>query len=261
MKLVVGSAHWSSCSVTSAQNSFDFKRYSPNLHMDALLYTYYSALHLIGCCDSYNLAVTYLICLLVFMGLPYMAKRKSLAVIRTTSLGSHKGSSGFCKSLQFPLQKPLPASNQLPSIKGGRKGAVKGWLWLWVKMVICSISENVLTGVIKASCHSLVTESKHVTKMQPLYLQQNCNAWLTLLNWIVVCLACIQIIKFTLGCGLDPSDWKECMTHSEGRIWIWSSRLPWPCLQSWNTVACLLSGGWIQRYFPSCIILWFRAVS
>lgn len=145
MKLVVGWAHWSPCSVTSAQNSFDFKGYSPNLHSDALLYTYYSALHLIGCCDSCNLEVTYLMCLLVFMGLPYMAKRKSLTVIRTASLGSHKGSSGFCKSLHFPLQKPLPASNQIPSIKGERKGAVKRWIWLWVKMVTCSILENILT--------------------------------------------------------------------------------------------------------------------
>lgn len=54
-----------------------------------------------------------------------MAKRKSLTVIRTASLGSHKGSYGFCKSLHFPFQKPQPARNQLPSIKGERKGAVK----------------------------------------------------------------------------------------------------------------------------------------
>lgn len=161
MKLVVGSAHWLSCSVTSAQNSSDFKRYSPNLHTDALLYTYYSALHLIGCCYSYNLAVTYLICLLFFMGLPYMAKRKSLTVIRTASLGSHRGSYGFCKSLHFPLQKLVPASNQLLSIKGEKKVAVKRWIWLWVKMLICGILENVLTGGIKASCHSLLTERKH----------------------------------------------------------------------------------------------------
>lgn len=54
-----------------------------------------------------------------------MAKRKSLTVIRTASLGSHRGSYGFCKSLHFPLQKLVPASNQLLSIKGEKKVAVK----------------------------------------------------------------------------------------------------------------------------------------
>lgn len=177
INLVVGSAHWLSPTVTSAQHSFDFKRYSPNLPTDALLYMFYTALHFIGCCDSYSLPVTYLICLLVLWDCHIWLK-ESLMLIRAAPLGSHKGSPGFCKSLHFPLQNPLPAVKQLPSIKGERKGAVERWLWLWVKMVICSILENVLTSGIKASCHSLLTERKHVTRTQPQCLQHNCNAWL-----------------------------------------------------------------------------------
>lgn len=101
------------CRATSARNSFDFKRYSPNLPPDALLCPCCSALPVTGCCRSCTFTASHLICLRVFVGLPYKGKRKSLILTRTESLGSHKGSSGFCKSLYFPLQTPLPAGNQL----------------------------------------------------------------------------------------------------------------------------------------------------
>lgn len=176
MKLVVGLGHWSSCRVTSAPNSFDFKRYrlNPTLWCPFIYVLFISAFNWLlwqsqPCSQLPDFPS-------VFLWDCHIRLKERLWLIRAVAVGSHKGSCGFCNSLYFPLQKPLPASNQLPSIKGQKKkkkGAVKRLIWSWVKIVICGILENVFAGGMKASCYSLLTG---VTKKQPLCLQQNCNA-------------------------------------------------------------------------------------
>lgn len=121
MKLVVGLGHWSSCRVTSAPNSFDFKRYrlNPTLWCPFIYVLFISAFNWLlwqsqPCSQLPDFPS-------VFLWDCHIRLKERLWLIRAVAVGSHKGSCGFCNSLYFPLQKPLPASNQLPSIKGQKK--------------------------------------------------------------------------------------------------------------------------------------------
>lgn len=113
------------CRVTSAQNPFDFKRNVPNLPL--VLFVPCSAVPVSGCCRSWTFSASHLIGL-GFLWDCHKRVKESLILTPTESLGSHKGSAGFCKAFYFPLQTPLPAGNQL--FYKRRKGAVNRWMWL-----------------------------------------------------------------------------------------------------------------------------------
>lgn len=110
------------CRVTSAQNSFDFKRYGPNL---PLMPFYIRVVQLCLWLAAGGAAPSHLLTWFAsgFLWDCHIRGKESLILTRTESLGGHRGRSEFCKSLYFPLQTPLPAGNRL--FYKRRKGAVK----------------------------------------------------------------------------------------------------------------------------------------